>query len=100
MITPKTVPKSIPPSAAEPSVLLPMAPAPVATIKGINPAIKANEVIKIGRKRSFAATIADSYSGFPFSYSSFANSTIRIAFFATNPVPSGPRRESPPSVAR
>jgi len=48
--------------------------------------MNANEVIKIGRRRKRAPSSAASSSGLPFSYSSFANSTIRIAFFAANPM--------------
>ncbi|MNR23278.1 hypothetical protein D3C85_1402880 [compost metagenome] len=54
------VPKSIPPSADPPIVRLPIAPAPEAKINGINPAIKANDVIKIGLKRTFAPSMAAS----------------------------------------
>ena len=61
-------------------------PAPVAVSNGTTPKINAKAVIKIGRKRSFAATIAASKIGTPLSYSSLANSTIKIAFLATNPI--------------
>ncbi len=59
-MTPNTVPKSIPPTAQAPMVWLPMAPTPVASSSGIRPAIKANEVIKIGRKRTRAPSMAAS----------------------------------------
>jgi hypothetical protein len=38
-----------PPAAAVPIVLLPILPGPVANTNGSKPAIKANEVIRIGR---------------------------------------------------
>jgi hypothetical protein len=48
--------------------------------------MNAKAVIRIGRKRSLAADIADSISPLPESSSIFANSTIRIAFFAARPI--------------
>ncbi|MNE53647.1 hypothetical protein D3C80_1483850 [compost metagenome] len=57
-ITPKIVPNNIPPAAAEPIVLFPISPAPEAIIKGIIPAVNAKDVIKIGRKRATAPSIA------------------------------------------
>ena len=56
---PNTVPNNIPPIALIPMDLLPTAPAPVAIANGSNPKIKANEVIKIGRKRAVAPSTAD-----------------------------------------
>ena len=53
--TPITVPTSMPPAPVVPMVRFPIAPAPVATTSGRRPAMKAKEVIWIGRKRSFAA---------------------------------------------
>ncbi len=61
-------------------------PAPVATHKGTFPRMNANEVIKMGRSRIRAPARAASTSGLPCSYSSLANSTIRIAFFAASPI--------------
>ncbi len=58
MTSPKTVPISIPPAAAVPMERLPMAPAPDAMHNGINPATKANEVIRIGLRRCLAPSIA------------------------------------------
>ena len=57
---PKMVPISIPPAAAVPMVLFPIAPAPVANIKGNNPAIKAKDVIKIGRNLADPPSMAAS----------------------------------------
>ena len=50
----------MPPRAEAPIVRFPIAPAPVATTKGINPTIKANDVINIGRKRVLAPSMAAS----------------------------------------
>ncbi|MNR46095.1 hypothetical protein D3C85_1650210 [compost metagenome] len=52
------VPINIPPTAPVPIDLLPTAPAPEANIKGTSPKIKAKEVIKIGRKRATAPSMA------------------------------------------
>ena len=49
------VPINIPPTTPVPRELLPLAPAPVANIKGNIPKIMVNTVIKIGRKRTWAA---------------------------------------------
>jgi len=62
------------------------APEPVASISGMTPMMKANAVIRIGRKRSRAASMAASSAGLPWSRDIFANSTIRIAFFAARPI--------------
>ena len=87
MITnPKTVPISIPPAAAVPMDLFPTEPAPDATHSGINPAIKANEVIKIGRKRCLAPSIAAGIISLPSLWLATANSTIKMAFLASNPI--------------
>lgn len=57
--TPNNVPINIPPTAAVPIDLLLNAPAPVAIINGINPKIKAKDVIKIGLNLALAPNIAD-----------------------------------------
>ena len=60
-----------------------LAPAPLATTSGATPRMKANEVIRIGRKRARAASTAASRIGLPsFTRCSRATSTIRIAFLA------------------
>ncbi len=84
--TPRMVATSIPLKTVIPITFLPSAPAPEAVSKGVTPRIKANAVIRIGLKRSFAADIAASKRGTPFSCSALANSTIRIAFLATSPM--------------
>ncbi|MNZ58165.1 hypothetical protein D3C78_761670 [compost metagenome] len=62
------------------------APAPWPRISGIVPAIKAMEVITIGRKRRRHASSAASMIPFPWISSSRANSTIRIAFLQARPI--------------
>ena len=86
MITPKTVPSNIPPAAAEPMVLLPMAPAPLANINGISPAINAKDVIRIGLRRSDAASTAALNGVIPSLCFKEANSTMSIAFFPSSPI--------------
>ena len=76
----------MPPNTVAPTETFDAAPAPDAITSGTTPRMKANEVIRIGRSRSRAASSAASTSGIPFSRLSFANSTIRIAFFADSPI--------------
>ena len=64
----------------------PSAPAPVAVRNGTHPRMNANDVIRMGRSRSLAPSSAASASGLPRSNSSFANSTIRMAFLAASPM--------------
>ena len=61
------------------------APAPVAKASGTTPITNAAEVIRIGRNRRRAASIAAAIGVLPANSSSRANSTIRIAFFAERP---------------
>ena len=84
--TPKIVPTSIPPTAPVPIDRLPFAPTPVEIIRGIKPKMNASEVIKIGRNRALAASIAACTIGIPFSRLATAYCTIRIAFFAKSPI--------------
>ena len=65
-----------------------LAPAPVASTSGSTPRMKANEVIRIGRKRARAASTAASTIDLPSARNSRANSTIRIAFFADSAISS------------
>ena len=83
--TPKSVPNNMPPAAAEPIVLLPIAPAPDANIKGIKPAINAKEVIKIGLKRAIAPSMAASNTVLPSFCLRIANSIIKMAFLPNKP---------------
>ena len=53
---PKRVTPSIPANTAMPSDRRISAPAPVATTRGTTPRMNANQVIRIGRKRSFTAS--------------------------------------------
>ena len=58
---------------------------PLAMTSGDTPRMKANDVMRIGRKRSRAASMAASRSGTPRPRISLANSTIRMAFLAASP---------------
>src|SRR5881296_2967096 len=79
-------PASIPPNTARPRRILACAPAPEERISGTTPRINANAVMRIGRNRSRTATNAASMMLLPCSYSSLANSTIRLAFLAERPI--------------
>jgi hypothetical protein len=48
--------------------------------------MKANEVIKIGRKRARAPSIAAFVKSIPLRRLCMANSTIKMAFLASNPI--------------
>lgn len=76
-IIPKKTPVPIAARLAEPG--------PVASTIGSIPSTKAREVIKMGRKRNWAAWMADCIKSPPRSTCTLANSTIRMAFFAANP---------------
>src|ERR1044071_8319001 len=55
---PKAVTPIMPENTAVPSVWRSSAPAPTAQTSGTTPKMKANDVIRIGRSRSLAASIA------------------------------------------
>ena len=59
--------------------------APVAIHKGTQPRMNANDVIRIGRNRNFAPSMAASLMLTPCSCRCTANSTIRIAFLPSRP---------------
>jgi len=61
------------------------APAPLAIIRGTAPAAVAIEVIRIGRRRRAEASRMAVPMSRPASRSWFANSTIRMPFFAARP---------------
>ena len=84
--TPTTVATSIPLKTVMPITTRASAPAPEATSRGSTPRMKLKAVMRIGRKRSFAASLAASTGDLPFSDSTLANSTIRIAFLAARPI--------------
>src|SRR5215467_9586566 len=80
--TARQVDAIMPENTVMPIDLRALAPAPVAATNGATPRMKANDVIKIGRKRERAAATADSSRGCPSrTRNSRAISTIRIAFF-------------------
>ena len=62
------------------------APAPVAMASGRQPMMNAKLVMRIGRRRRPAASIAALTGSMPRSTRTFANSTMRIAFFAARPM--------------
>ena len=78
--TPRNVAKLIPPNRAIPITFLASAPDPEAITSGNTPKIKENAVIKIGLNLDLDAAIAASNKLNPFLNSSFANSTIKMAF--------------------
>ncbi len=62
-------------------------PAPDESMSGTTPRMNANDVMRIGRNLSLAASRVASSTDFPLtSCSIFANSTIRMAFFAARPM--------------
>ena len=76
----------MPPSKAIPMTFLASAPDPEAITSGNTPRMNEKAVIKIGLNLDLAAAIAASNRLKPFLNSSFANSTIRMAFFAAIPM--------------
>jgi len=76
MNTAINVDANIPPITVVPIIWRATDPAPLAVHNGTQPSTNANEVIKMGRKRTLAPPSAASTSGCPFSYASLANSTI------------------------
>ncbi len=74
----------MPPKTGVPTSRLASWEAPVAITKGSRPSMNANEVIMTGRNRRRAPSVAASSKGTPLSLCSFANSTMRMPFFAAN----------------
>ena len=72
-------------TATTPAEMRAPAPAPVEIASGSTPRMKASEVMRIGRKRSRAASTAAAEADSPSSCLSTAYSTIRIAFLAARP---------------
>ena len=81
-----SVPTSIPPTAPEPNVRLPLAPTPVDTISGSSPNTIVRAVIRMGRNRTLAAPTAACISDMPACRRLTAYSVIRMAVFASNPM--------------
>ena len=77
---------SMPPNTVVPMDWRLAAPAPVANISGTTPRMKAKAVMRMGRSRRRAASIAASTISRPSSRRRLANSTIRIAFLAARPM--------------
>ena len=76
----------MPNTTVVPSTWRDVAPAPVAVASGSAPKMNANDVMRIGRRRSRAPSIAASTSGMPRWCERRANSTMRIAFLAASPI--------------
>ena len=83
---PKNVAVVIPATTVIPIDVRAPEPAPVEIANGNTPRMNAKDVIKIGRKRILAASIAASTTSIPRSSTRiFAYSIIRIAFLAAKP---------------
>ena len=81
---PKAVAANVPPITPVPMAFWLPEPAPVLIASGNTPMRKAKDVMRMGRRRSRAASIAASARLAPCWNSSRANSTIRMAFFAAS----------------
>ena len=66
-----------------------LAPAPVATTSGATPRMKANDVIRIGRRRSRAASTAASRIALP-SISRLSRAMVKPSVFAVFPLMTSP----------
>jgi hypothetical protein len=84
--TPRIVATSMPEKTASPITFLASAPAPDAMTSGTTPRMKAKAVMRMGRKRSWAAPRAASARGCPSWNFMRANSTMRMAFLAARPM--------------
>ena len=80
------VESSMPPKTVVPTDWRPILPAPLAKTSGSTPRMKATEVIRMGRSRMRAASMAASATLNPRSRSCSANSTIRIAFLLASAI--------------
>ena len=77
---------SIPPTTAVPMECRLADPAPVESIRGRHPRMKAREVMMMGRKRRCAASAAASKRLKPCWCRIRANSTMRMAFLEARPM--------------
>ena len=80
------VPMSIPPTVPTPMEMLPLAPTPLANMSGSIPKIIVSDVIRIGRRRAFAADMAAIVMDMPSARFCDAYSVRRIAVFASRPM--------------
>ena len=80
------VPINIPPTAPVPNERFPLAPTPLETINGSKPNIIVRAVIKIGRRRTFAALRAAEVRLIPDKRRWVAYSVNKMAVFANNPI--------------
>jgi hypothetical protein len=86
MNTAMIVAASMPTITTVPRMRRDTAPEPVAVHSGTQPRMKAKLVMRMGRRRSLAPSRAASTRPRPFSSSSLANSTMRMAFLAERPM--------------
>lgn len=80
------VPDKSPPTVPTPTDILPLAPTPVANIKGNIPNTMVADVMIIGLKRAFAADIAAASNPIPSFRRAVAYSVSSIAVFASKPI--------------
>lgn len=81
-----TVAAIMPPVTPVPIACRAPAPAPVLMTSGSTPNTNASEVMRMGRSRKWAASSTASTRPCPSACRSFANSTIRMAFFVERPM--------------
>ena len=82
----KKVDTNIPPTTATPMAIRPWAPSPVAYTNGTRPRMVDTLVIKIGRRRTFAALRAAEVRLMPDKRRWVAYSVYKMAVFANNPI--------------
>ena len=80
-----SVPRLMPPTMTQPICWRLSAPAPVASASGMAPSTMAPVVMRMGRRRSVAASVTASTLLLPASRSWLANSTIRMPCLVIRP---------------
>lgn len=86
MTIPTVIAANIPKNTPVPMEWRLAEPGPEANTNGNIPNTKASEVIRIGRNRKLAAVRAACKASTPRCTSTWANSTINIAFLAASPI--------------
>ena len=84
--TPIAVAAIMPPMTPMPIEFWAPEPALLAKASGATPRMKANDVMRMGRRRCRAASSVASTRPIPESCRAMANSTIRMAFLAASPI--------------
>ena len=77
---------SMPPTVPTPMDMFPFAPTPLENMSGSIPNIIVRDVMRIGRRRAFAADIAAMVMDMPSARFCDAYSVRRIAVFASRPM--------------